>query len=134
MGDGYTLLNALVGAVVNLLVASVVPFAPVAGGEVAGYLEGGSRGDGLGVGAMVGAIATLSVVSFFYLFGGLLDVAVQVPVMVAGIPGTVFLLIPGGGVLTLAFLLFVVPLIIVGLGAAGGWLGNYVKYDADVGS
>lgn len=134
MADGDTWLNALLGAVVNLLVASIVPLAPVFAGGVAGYLEGGSRGDGLRVGAMVGDIALVPVVLFFFLFGGLLDIAVQVPIMVGGIPGTVLLMIPGSGGWAFTFLLVAGPLIVVGLGAAGGWLGNYIRHETDIGS
>jgi len=50
MTEGDTLENAIVGAVVTALTASFVPFAPVAGGAVAGYLQGRDREEGLRVG------------------------------------------------------------------------------------
>lgn len=51
--DGRFLLNAVVGAVAGL-VLGFVPLSPGIGGAMAGYLQGGSRGDGLRVGAVAG--------------------------------------------------------------------------------
>ena len=79
MTDGDTLVNGFLGAVVTV-VLSFLPFSPLLGGMVAGYLEGGERGDGVRVGAIAGAIALVPLVAFgllvsvfgaFYLLGGL---------------------------------------------------------------
>ena len=48
--------NALVGAAVTVLSATVVPLAPLLGG-VAGYLQASEAGDGLRVGALAGGVA-----------------------------------------------------------------------------
>ena len=52
-----TATNALVGAAVTVLSATVVPLAPLLGGGVAGYLRAGKAGDGLLVGALAGGVA-----------------------------------------------------------------------------
>jgi len=77
MSPDDTLANALLGAVVTVVVSPFVPFAPIFGGLLAGYLQGGDREDGLWIGTVSGAIA---------------------------------------------------------LSALGGWLGNYVRYDTDIGA
>lgn len=124
MAEGDTLVNALLGAVVAI-VLTFLPLSPMLGGLVAGYLQGGDRGDGVRVGAIAGVIAFLPVAGFgvlvfgfgaFYLVGGL-----PLRLGVAGV--VVFLL----------FMLVVVGLYTVGLAALGGWLGNYVLTDTDVG-
>jgi len=52
-----TVTNALVGAAVTVLSATVVPLAPLLGGGVAGYLQAGEAGDGLRIGALAGVVA-----------------------------------------------------------------------------
>ena len=127
MGDGDTAVNAVIGAVASVVLSSVVPFAPLFGGGVAGYLQGGTRSDGLRVGTLSGVLAFVPSVLVGFLFLGLLSTVLlgggvrQMPVL-------------GFGVFSLvgALFLFVFGLVyIVGLSAAGGWLGNYVKYDTD---
>lgn len=127
MADGDTVVNALIGAVVTTLVGGVVPFGPLLGGAVAGYLQGGDRADGTRVGLVSGLIAlvpTLLLGFFALTLFGLFAVG-------AG-SGSGAL---GFGALGLAVILFlgVMGLVyVVGLSAAGGWLGNYVRYDTDV--
>lgn len=114
MAARSSFLNAFIGAVVTV-VLSVVPFSPVLGGAVAGYLEGR---DGLRVGALSGAIASLPLLLVLFAVAG-------------------FLAVPGGFGLrgALAVLLMVVlavlfaALYVVGLSAAGGLLGVYLAED-----
>jgi hypothetical protein len=73
---GETWLNAVAGGVVTLVVAPVLPFAPVLGGSLAGYLEAGERGagraDGLRVGALAGVVAFVALLVFAVVLGNLL--------------------------------------------------------------
>lgn len=103
-----TFVNALVGAVVTVLV-SFVPFSPIVGGAVAGYLEGG---DGVRVGAISGLIA---VIPLFFLAFTFLAIVGIVAIDVA-----VFLVFVG---------LFVFAFVVtytVALSALGGFLGEYL--------
>ena len=62
--------NALVGAAVTVLSATVIPLAPLLGGGVAGYLRAGEAGDGLRVGALAGGVAVpvlLALVALLFL-------------------------------------------------------------------
>lgn len=127
MEEGATLVNAVVGAVVSVLGSPVVPFAPLLGGAVAGYLQGGTRYDGLRVGFVSGLIAVIP--------GALLGL------LVFGIFGSFILGMGSGvdgvgvGLFSISFFavsLLVVTVVVVGLSTAGGWVGNYVKYDTDV--
>jgi len=115
MGDGDTLLNAVIGALVTV-VLSFTGFSPLLGGGVAGYLQRGDRSEGARVGALSGAIATVPFVLLL--------------MFVVGIFG---LFLAGGGLteagLGLAFgvVVFVFALAWnVALGAIGGYLGVYV--------
>ena len=122
MAEGDTLANAVIGGIASILLA-FVPFSPVLGGIVAGYLQGGDRGAGLRVGAYAGVVAAIPLV-LFLLFGSLLAGVVLAGDALLGV-GAVFgfgffVLIVIGGLYTVA------------LGAVGGWLGNYVKYDTDL--
>lgn len=120
MGEGDTLINALIGGVVAI-VASVIPAGTVLGGAVAGYLEGGSRNDGAVVGAYAGLVALLPLVVFGVFFMFILGIGLtSSPRM--GLPLLLFALVAfvGSAVYT------------VGLCAVGGFLGNYVRYDTDL--
>ncbi|MFB6139092.1 MAG: DUF5518 domain-containing protein [Halosimplex sp.] len=125
MDEGNTLLNALVGAVVTTVASSFVPFAPVLGGALAGYFQGGTRTDGLTVGAVSGAIALIPVAGIMFLVFSLIGV------VSFGAGNGAPLAI--GGALMLFFFLFL-AVYTVGLSVLGGWIGNYVKYDTDIGS
>lgn len=112
--EGRYLLNAVVGAVVGL-VLGFVPLSPALGGAVAGYLQGGTRRDGASVGAASGATAAIPAL----VFGGMF-----LMMAVLGGPGA------RGFVVVLVFMVaFVafVTLYLVGLGAAGGWAGIYLR-------
>lgn len=58
-GEPNTLLNALLGAVVTIVTAPLLPFAALFGGGVAGYLERGTVEEGARVGGLSGAIAAI---------------------------------------------------------------------------
>lgn len=127
MEEGATLVNAVVGAVVTVLGSMVIPFAAVFGGAVAGYLEGGSRSDGIRVGFISGLIAlvpgALLGLLVFGIFGSF------VVGMGPGMDGV------GFGLFSLGFLflvLAVVAVVVVSLSTLGGWVGNYIKYDTDI--
>lgn len=106
-------LNALLGGVVTVGTALFVPFSPVLGGAVAGYLEGGDSDAGLKVGTLAGLVATVPL-----LFVVLLGLAV---LPVVGPDGAV-------GVLLVGLLLFVlIAAYTVGLSALGGVLGTYLE-------
>ena len=119
MAEGDTLVNAVIGGIASILLA-FVPFSPVLGGVVAGYLQGGDRGTGLRVGAYSGIVAAVPL-ALLLLFGSVL----------AGVALANDALL-GAGVVLFVVLIVIVGLITVALGAVGGWLGNYLKYDTDV--
>ena len=120
MAEGDTLVNAVVGGIASILLG-FVPFSPVLGGAVAGYLHGGERGTGVRIGAYAGVVAAIPFAfSLFFaiaVFGFLLSIGTE------------------SGVVLLFFVLFALvaaAVYTVGLGALGGWLGNYVRYDTDL--
>lgn len=109
-----TALNALIGGVVTVGTALFVPFSPVLGGGVAGFLEGGDTDAGLKVGALAGLLATIPLLIVVL-------VAMAVVPYVVPIRGVVGLGIVG----LLAVLL--VGAYTVGLSALGGILGRYLE-------
>ncbi len=120
MAEGDTLINAVIGLVASI-VLSFLPFSPLFGGAVAGYLEGGNSSDGLRVGAISGAlgvvVGAVVLVLFVVVFGVLVSGTAGAQAGVLGGFGLLFLL--GGSVVGAVYL--------VGLSAIGGSLGNYVK-------
>ena len=131
MAEGDTLVNAVIGALVNVVAGSFLPFGPVIGGAAAGYLQGGSREDGLKVGAIAGVIALIPIFLFLTLFGGLFFAIVAGGTMGGGMPGGFPMAAGGIGFVVVLFFIFG-AVYVVGLSALGGYLGNYVKYDTDV--
>lgn len=112
-GEPNTLLNALLGAVVTVLTAPLLPFAALFGGGVAGYLERGTLEEGATVGALSGAIAAIP--SFFVVW-------------------IVVTLLALGGLELFGFASLVGVFVFVGVlgylvvaGAVGGALGAYVR-------
>ena len=108
------LVDALLGAVVSI-VLSVLPFSPVLGGAVAGYLH---RAEGAKVGALSGAFAAIPLGGIFFLLVG---VFAFVPV-VGGAPRAA-LALP-----VLLLIIFAVALVYtVVLSTVGGVIGEYVR-------
>lgn len=106
------LLNAVLGAVVTAIATPIVPFAPLVGGAISGYLDAGSTESGAKIGAVSGTIALvpLLVIVPLLLFVLFLD-----PVFAVGV-----LLIVG-------FVAVFLAAYTIGLGALGGVLGVYIK-------
>jgi len=122
MSEGDTVINAVIGAVVTV-VLSFTGFSPVLGGMVAGYLQRGDRSGGIRVGALSGAIAALPFLLFVFAFGGFVFSGSVIGGGM-GVPGGfVFLLLLG-----FVFALFWS----VGLSAIGGYLGVYIATETDV--
>ncbi|WP_137284118.1 DUF5518 domain-containing protein [Halorussus salinisoli] len=108
-----TLMNAVVGAIVTVVTAPLLPFAAIVGGGVAGYLQRGDFAEGAKVGAIAGAIATVPAFLFAWAVVG-------------------FVLLGGDPLLALSslfaiFLFVVVALYLVGAGALGGALAVYLR-------
>jgi hypothetical protein len=85
------------------------------------------RTDGVRVGLIAGLIAIIPVILLgtlvFGIFGSFLLG------MGPGVDGV------GAGVVSGGFLLVIAltfSAVVVGLSAAGGWVGNYIKYEADI--
>lgn len=126
MAHGDTLVNAIIGAAVTAVLSPILPFSALFGGAIAGYLQGGTRSDGLRIGAISGGIAFVPVV----LIVGLIFLLV-LPVFL-GIGASEALGVGlFSGVIAIGFL-GVVAVYIIGLSVLGGWLGNYVETDTDV--
>lgn len=126
MAEHDTLLNAAIGAVATAVLSSFVPFAPLFGGALSGYLEGGTRNDGLRVGAIsgvIGLVLSAILLGLFFLFFILILAGGGAP-RAFGAFGFLFFLV--GFLFTAVYM--------VGLSALGGWLGNYVKYETDIGN
>lgn len=120
MGKGDTLINAVIGAVVTL-VLSFTGFSPILGGAVAGYLQRESRRSGVKVGALSGALAFIPFLLFASIFFGVFFGGTMGAGM--GMPGGLELIV-------IFFILF--PLFLawnVGLGALGGYLGTVIRED-----
>ena len=119
MAHGDTLLNALIGAIVSVVLV-FLPFSTVLGGGVAGYLQGESREDGLRVGAYSGLIAAIPILLGVMLIGTVFFFGAFVEPWAA--IGFVFVV----------FALGVTLVYSVGLSALGGYLGVYIanEYDA----
>jgi hypothetical protein len=120
MAEGDTLINAVIGVVASIVLI-FLPFSPLFGGAVAGYLEGGDSSDGLRVGAISGAlglvVGAVVFVLFVVVFGVVFSGAASPQAGLIGGFGLVFLLV--GSVVGVVYLL--------GLSALGGSIGNYVK-------
>ncbi len=107
-------LYAFLGAIVTVVV-SFVPFSPVLGGAVAGYMHDGGTSRGTRIGAASGVIAAIPLALIFVL----LFVVMSVGGLTTGeFAGPVFVLVLVGMVLLFAVLY------IVGLSALGGYVGG----------
>ncbi len=122
MSEGNTVLNAIIGAVVTI-VLSFTGFSPILGGIVAGYLQRGDRAGGIRIGALSGAIAAIPFLLLFVVFGGF----VFTGSMMGGGMG-----LPGGFVVLLFVGLVFALIWSVGLSAIGGYLGVYIATETDL--
>jgi hypothetical protein len=116
--EGRFLLNAVIAAVVGV-VLGFVPLSPALGGAFGSYLNGGTRSTGLKLGAVGGLLASVPVLAGGALFALL---------AIAGGPGARTFLV------FLVFMLVVLvftALYVVGLSAAGGWGGIYLRERRD---
>jgi hypothetical protein len=122
-----TLVNALIGGVVSV-VLGFVPFSPVLGGAVAGYLQSDDPAQGLRVGAYAGLVAAVPLAFVLFLLASVLSfgvVAVDSTGSVAGTAASGGFAVSALGVLGVVFLLTAVYT--VGLSVLGGYLGSYLK-------
>ncbi|QSG03343.1 DUF5518 domain-containing protein [Natranaeroarchaeum sulfidigenes] len=104
--------NAILGAVVGIFL-SFIPFAPLLGGGVAAYLQGGTSSDGLRMGLAAGLIMLLP-----YLFAALFVTVLLTGMAAQSAFGLVVL-----GALALG------SLYTVGLSVVGGYLGIYLRQE-----
>lgn len=118
-----TLVNGLVGALVTVLLFSVVPFAPLFGGLVAGYLEGRDVAAGVLAGLVAGVLAAIVAV-----FGALAFGTFMLGFAAMGGGPALF-----GALFVLLF--FVGMIYTVGFALVGGALGAYLnrEFGDDIG-
>lgn len=117
MASGRTVVNALVGAVVSI-VLSFLMFSPIIGGAVAGFLEGPDGRDGTVAGALSGAIVFLPFAAVVFFVLGVVGFGFGVGA--APIEGFAVVLFLFG------FVAAVTLVGTVGLSALGGYLGAYL--------
>lgn len=117
-----TIVNAGIGAVIGV-VLGFIPFSPVLGGAVAGFLEGPDERAGAVAGALSGAIAFIPLAGIGFLLFGFLSLGLAGGVPVEGV-ALFALVILGVG----AFIL----LYTVGLSLLGGYLGAYLAREYPV--
>jgi len=113
MNTDNTLLNAVVGAVATIGL-SFTGISPVLGGALAAYLDGGDTGNGLRVGALSGAIASLPVAAILL-------------VAILFLPFTGDLGLAVGGFLFVLVIVAMAAGFTVALSALGGAIGSYLK-------
>lgn len=112
--SGNTFANAVVGALVSLVLV-VVPFSPTVGGGVAGYLQRGRPRDGATAGTVTGLLVA------FPLFVGVALLAPVVLFAPAGVPS-----IPMNPAVFVALALTATVAYAVGGAAVGGAVGAYL--------
>jgi hypothetical protein len=122
MGKGDTLLNSVIGAVVTVL-TSFLPFSPVIGGAVAGYLQEEDAGGAMRVGAIAGLLSAIPLVFVIVALGSILPFlpAFGTPGNVAGLFGVLF-----------AVVLLFTLVYTVGLSTLGGYLGWYLESESNL--
>mgnify|MGYP000421626151 CR=1 FL=1 len=123
MGNGDTGLNAVIGAVVTV-VTTFIPFSPVLGGAVAGYLQQEDSSTALKVGAISGAIAAIPLLFVIALLGSVLPF---LPALFDG-PGA----FAGIFVVFAIFAILASVVYTVGLSSIGGYLGWYLESQTDL--
>jgi len=105
-------LNALVGAAVTVVTLTFVPFSPLVGGVVAGYLNGE---DGFMVGTLSGVFALIPA---FILVGFAGLAAIGIGFLSPLASGIIILILLFGLLFLLAY--------VIGLSAVGGYIGVYL--------
>lgn len=121
MAEGDTIINAIIGAIVTI-VLSLIPFSPVAGGVVAGYLQGPDTSSGVRVGALSGAFSAVPMTLVILAFGGFIFAIIGV-----GEPNLAVFSVFGFILLVMVFLFLLAYSAV--LGALGGYLGSTLKND-----
>lgn len=121
MAEGDTLANSLIGAVIIVLTTPVIPFAPLAGGIVGGYLQGRDLDAGIKVGAIAGALSLVPLLALFALLGNLFFFLLTLGG--AGVPTVV----GGFGLAVLVTLFLGLLFYVVLLSTIGGWIGSYLN-------
>ena len=117
------LVNGFLGGVVAVLLA-FLPFSPVLGGAVAGYLQGPDRRAALKAGALAGFVAFLPLLLVAFLAAGFFVIVPASP----GGPGSGSGLGVGGFLVALVLTLGgVLGIYTVGGGALGGYVGSYLS-------
>lgn len=109
-----TLMNGVIGGLAGVILG-FLPFSTVLGGAIAGYLEGGTRNDGVKVGAIAGFVALIPMLA------ALAIVSVYTPIIVIG---------QGGNVRVLAAMIFFIlfaTIYVFGFSILGGILGIYYR-------
>lgn len=124
MAGGETFTNALIGALVTIVATPVVPFAPLLGGAVSGYLQGGDSRDGVTVGVIAGVLALIPLLLILIVLGNLF-------LFLFALTGEgLLVLLSGLGLVAVVFLILSGLIYVVFLSALGGWVGNYLKTEA----
>lgn len=120
MAEGNTLLNAVIGAVATV-VLTFLPFSPVVGGAIAGYLQHGDQSAAIRVGALSGVLAAIPLVFVLVLL------ATIVPFLPAfGTAGSITAVFGVLGIVAL-----VISLVYsVGLSVLGALLGRYLARES----
>lgn len=113
-GESSTKTNALIGAVVAIVTAPMLPFAAIVGGAVAGYLQRDDLEAGARVGAFAGGIAAIPAVVGVVVFGGFL-------LGVTSLSGF------AGAPIFALFAIVVVPVYYLVAGGIGGAVGSYLR-------
>lgn len=112
-GEPNTVANTLIGAVITVVTAPLLPFAAIVGGGVAGYLQRGDLREGARVGALSGAVASIPAFLLVWFVVGVLLLGADLFFALS----TVFAL--GLFVAVVGYL--------VGAGALGGAIGAYLR-------
>ena len=126
MGEGDTLANGLIGAIVTVVTVSFIPFSPLLGGAVSGYLQGGETEAAIKVGVLSGLIALVPLFALLVFVGNIF-----LFILAVGATGPAGL-ISGLGFVVVVFVALAFLLYVLCLSVLGGWLGNYLKRETDI--
>lgn len=110
-GSSISVANVLIGGIAGIILG-FVPFSPVLGGAITGYLEDSTPNQAVKAGAMAGAVM---LVPFFF-------IALVILMFMLGVGDAAFAF----GFISF-FVLVIGGVYTVGLSALGGYLGNYLQ-------